>query len=56
MAVETKIIVNLIAQIVAQSKSVEDAYAAIQLASNTEGALPEMNELLKLLQGKSKDK
>jgi len=50
VAYETKVI--LIAQQIAQAKSLEEAYAAIQMAASAEGLqLPPMDEMLKQLKG-----
>jgi len=52
VAYETKVILILIAQQIAQAKSLEEAYAAIQMAANAEGLqLPPMDEMLKQLKG-----
>ena len=50
MAYETKVILTLLAQQIAKSKSVEDAYAAVRMAANVEGLqLPVLDEMLKEL-------
>ena len=52
MAYETKVILILLAQQIAQAKSLEEAYAAIQMAANAEGLqLPPMDEMLRQLRG-----
>jgi len=52
MAYETKVLLILVAQQIAKSKTIEEAYAAVQMAANAEGVqLPPMDEMLKLLKG-----
>ena len=44
---ETKVILTLVAQQIATSKSVKEAYAAVRRAANAEGLqLPPMEQLL----------
>ena len=48
MAYETKVILTLLAQQIAKSKNVREAYAAIRMAANVEGLqLPDFDEMLK---------
>jgi hypothetical protein len=48
MAYETKVILALLAQQIAQAKTVREAYGAVKRAANVEGLqLPTMDELLK---------
>jgi len=56
MTYETKVILTLLAQQIAQAKSVKEAYAAIKRAANVEGLqLPPMEELLRELKEESEE-
>jgi hypothetical protein len=51
MSYETKVILQLLGRLVAKSKSVKEAYGAIEAAANAEGVtLPSYNEATKKLQ------
>jgi len=57
MAYETKVILALLAQQIAKSKNVREAYAAIRRAASVEGLqLPPMDELLKEMEKEAEEK
>ena len=55
MAYETKVILSLLAQRIAEASSIEEAYEAVVMAANVEGVqLPSYVEYMKSLEEKRK--
>ena len=56
MAYETKVILTLLAQQIAKSKNIKEAYAVVKMATNVEGLLlPSYDEMLKEMEEEAKE-